>query len=83
MSGPQVMEFVQKGCRMQKPKHCSDPMYSIMKDCWNQFPPRRPSFAILRHRLVAILDDPDNNVFVDQMSDNTYEIILNQPGEKC
>ena len=57
--------------------------YAVMKDCWNQFPPRRPQFPILRHRLVAILDEPSNAVYVDQMADNIYGIIESQPGEKC
>ena len=30
MAGPDVMEFVQKGCRMEKPRHCSDTMYVYM-----------------------------------------------------
>ena len=57
--------------------------YAIMKDCWNQFPPRRPSFSILRHRMIAILDEPGDDVYVDQMSDNAFSILENPPGEKC
>jgi len=57
--------------------------YAIMKDCWNHFPPKRPSFAILRHRLVAILDEPDNNVFVDQIKENICDIIRTLSDERC
>jgi serine/threonine protein kinase len=86
MSGPEVMTFVQKGCRMPKPPNTTDAIYAIMKDCWQQFPPKRPQFSLLRHRLVAILDEPpspSDQLFVDQMADNIYEIIEDRPGEKC
>lgn len=54
-----------------------------MKDCWNQFPPKRPSFSILSHRLKAILDEPSSGLYVDQLEDNVYDILGHVVGEKC
>ena len=54
-----------------------------MKDTWQQFPGKRPQFSLVRHRLLAVLDEPQNNIFIAQMEDNAYQIVNGQPGEKC
>ncbi|ELU15290.1 hypothetical protein CAPTEDRAFT_104413 [Capitella teleta] len=83
MTSEQVMDFVQKGCRMAKPTHCSQSLYTLMTDCWHHFPPSRPSFATIHDRLTTLLEEEGDNMFVDQMSDNAYNILLNQSREKC
>ena len=54
-----------------------------MKDCWSHYPQKRPSFNILRHRMIAILDEPGDDIYVEQMCDNAYDIVEDLPGEKC
>ena len=55
----------------------------MLKDCWSQMPPRRPSFSLLCHRLTALLDERNAHVYLDQLEDNIYDILPQQPGEKC
>lgn len=50
MSGPDVMELVQMGYRMNKPRQCSDELYAIMRDCWQHQAAQRPAFSTLCHR---------------------------------
>lgn len=45
-----LLELV-KGYRMQCPKDCPQPIYNIMKDCWNETPSQRPLFSTLKLQL--------------------------------
>jgi serine/threonine protein kinase len=36
MSTNEVVEQVQKGTRLKKPSNCSDEVFEIMTQCWNQ-----------------------------------------------
>lgn len=33
--------------------------------------------------MIAILDEPGDDIYVDQMCDNAFNILENPPGEKC
>jgi hypothetical protein len=84
LSGPQVMDFVQKGRRMKKPKHCTDELYGTMLDCWHQFANKRPTFTVIKQRLMTIFDQQvECSLYVDQMVENALAIVDTQPGEKC
>ncbi|KAL3315845.1 hypothetical protein Ciccas_005515 [Cichlidogyrus casuarinus] len=52
MQNQKVLSMVSKGYRMPKPtmltKPCPDKLYTVMKDCWNQDPDRRPTFPYLK-----------------------------------
>ena len=54
-----------------------------MRDCCSQMPPRRPTFSLLCHRLSALLDAAGAHVYLEQLEDNIYDILPQQPGEKC
>ncbi len=58
--------------------------YLLMNDCWKADPRQRPTFTEIRQRLESILSgSPDIEVYVDQMTQNFYDILDNMPGEKC
>ncbi|XP_067032676.1 fibroblast growth factor receptor 3-like isoform X4 [Acropora muricata] len=51
MNGSKVVNFLQKGHRMQKPEHVDNKLYQIMMNCWQSEPEIRPSFADLTQQL--------------------------------
>ena len=55
-----------------------------MNDCWKADPRQRPTFVEMRQRLDTFLSNgPDVELYVDQMTQNFYEILDDLPGEKC
>ncbi|XP_078073197.1 tyrosine-protein kinase Src42A-like [Mustelus asterias] len=46
-----VLSELLQGYRMPCPTGCPQPIYSIMKDCWNDIPSQRPSFSMLKLQL--------------------------------
>lgn len=34
MKGPEVLEFIKQGRRMECPPECPPEMYALMSDCW-------------------------------------------------
>jgi len=85
ISGPDVMERLQAGYRMEKPVLCMDNLYILMRECWMKDPRQRPSFTELQHRVNLMTQnyEESGDIYVDQMTENFYEILENMPGEKC
>jgi len=62
-----------------------------MMKCWNQSVSRRPTFSVLKRQLTSIYEGQaaataataSQSVYVHEMTDNTFDIISSQPGEKC
>ena len=50
-SGREVLEQIEQGYRMPKPRHdrleTPDTLYDIMKKCWDRRPENRPTFEYL------------------------------------
>ncbi|KFD59130.1 hypothetical protein M514_28691, partial [Trichuris suis] len=44
-------KLLEEGHRMEQPVNCPDDMYSIMLDCWQAEPSKRPDFTEIRERL--------------------------------
>ncbi|XP_067056810.1 fibroblast growth factor receptor 3-like isoform X1 [Acropora muricata] len=63
MDGSKVLNFLQEGCRMQKPEHVDNKLYQIMMNCWQSEPKTRPSFAHLTQTLKRM--------------ENQHKILLN------
>ncbi|CDW52856.1 Pkinase Tyr domain containing protein [Trichuris trichiura] len=54
---PMDMEkLLEEGHRMEQPVNCPDDMYSIMLDCWQAEPSKRPDFTEIRERLRGMLE---------------------------
>jgi len=55
-----------------------------MKGCWKFYPVKRPQFPTLKAKISYLVEEAANDcIYVDQMAENAYEILHNQPGEKC
>lgn len=52
----QLLDFLSEGDRMEQPHNCPLDMYTIMRDCWEQDPDMRPTFAQLSERIGRILE---------------------------
>nr|XP_047142410.1 uncharacterized protein LOC100212647 [Hydra vulgaris] len=48
ISNRELLSLLKSGYRMEKPENCSETMYDIMLQCWNEDPLKRPTFTTLR-----------------------------------
>ncbi|CAL8357482.1 unnamed protein product [Merluccius merluccius] len=51
----EVVESLNSGLRLLKPRLAPDPVYLLMEWCWRENPVDRPSFAVLLHELASLL----------------------------
>ncbi|KAM3968137.1 tyrosine-protein kinase Btk29A isoform 1-T1 [Aphomia sociella] len=54
MKNSEVVDMVQKGQVLEKPKACLNEIYSVMRLCWRHAPDERPSFRVLKDKLTSI-----------------------------
>ncbi|XP_065216499.1 fibroblast growth factor receptor homolog 1-like [Planococcus citri] len=54
-----LLQDIDSGYRMKKPKDCSMDTYCLMVKCWNHLPENRPDFTRIIHGLEAILKKMD------------------------
>lgn len=52
-----VADLLQAGYRMPRPAHVSQELYSIMRECWEEAPSKRPTFQWLCSAMKRLLDD--------------------------
>lgn len=55
----EVVEQVQRGQRLERPRSCPREVYVIMRSCWEKHPEDRPSFRSLNQQLEKILEEKD------------------------
>ncbi|KAG1712215.1 Tyrosine-protein kinase Btk29A [Nymphon striatum] len=55
----EVVERVQRGLRLERPRTCPREVYSTMKSCWERTPDRRPSFRSLKSSLDKLLEEKE------------------------
>ncbi|CAB4014071.1 fibroblast growth factor receptor 4-like isoform X1 [Paramuricea clavata] len=55
MNRDQIIDGLQRGYRMPKPHHCSDEIYTVMWECWQQNPDKRPTFAELTATFLRLI----------------------------
>ncbi|OQR80376.1 tyrosine-protein kinase Btk29A-like, partial [Tropilaelaps mercedesae] len=53
----EVVEFVQRGQRLERPRTCPRDVYNVMKLCWEKYPENRPTFRGVKAQLDRIMDD--------------------------
>ncbi|KAK3539442.1 hypothetical protein QTP70_008054 [Hemibagrus guttatus] len=51
MKGPEVINFIQSGSRMESPSGCPEPMYELMKECWTLNYEDRPGFMKVEEKM--------------------------------
>nr|XP_018917341.1 PREDICTED: tyrosine-protein kinase Btk29A isoform X3 [Bemisia tabaci] len=54
LKNTEVVERVQRGIILEKPKNCFKEVYEVMRQCWSQFPDDRPSFRNLKEQLSVV-----------------------------
>lgn len=54
LKNTEVVERVQRGIILEKPKSCAKEIYEVMKKCWSHHPEERPSFRTLKEQLAVV-----------------------------
>lgn len=67
---PHVIDYLQSGQRMEKPDNCSDDLYSIMRECWDDLPDNRPTFSKLQLTLGRMIENLSDQDYYVCLSDN-------------
>ncbi|XP_065682507.1 uncharacterized protein LOC100212066 [Hydra vulgaris] len=71
ISNRELLSLLKSGYRMDKPENCSEEMYNIMLQCWNEDPLQRPTFTTLREHFDGIISHGDS-YFNFEIDSNTY-----------
>ncbi|KAG5676708.1 hypothetical protein PVAND_006521 [Polypedilum vanderplanki] len=54
LKNTEVVERVQRGIILEKPKACAKEIYDVMRKCWSHGPEDRPSFRLLKDQLATV-----------------------------
>ncbi|KAK0183094.1 hypothetical protein PV327_001166 [Microctonus hyperodae] len=54
LKNTEVVERVQRGIILEKPKACFKEVYEVMRKCWAHCPEVRPSFRVLKEQLFVV-----------------------------
>jgi hypothetical protein len=75
----QVKEYVISGKRMPKAPECSDEMYKLMMDCWEDDPSKRPTFVEILGKLEKMSGlSGQNKLEINTVSDpGIYNVPVN------
>ena len=71
-----VIEQVTAGYRLPKP-NCPDEVYTIMLECWEYDPNKRPTFAELHARIVTLSQQEFNEPEFPQSQENNELSLYN------
>ena len=72
MNRDKVIDSLQRGYRMPKPHHCSEEIYVVMWDCWQQNPDKRPTFAELTATLLRLISLQQNFIKMECLGESDY-----------
>ncbi|XP_068676796.1 uncharacterized protein [Montipora foliosa] len=72
MKHKEVLESLMSGYRLEKPDMCTDRVYTLMTECWNQDPDERPSFQRLYNRLDDMLEEQGEYFNWDNHDETKY-----------
>ncbi|XP_021924476.1 tyrosine-protein kinase Btk29A isoform X1 [Zootermopsis nevadensis] len=54
LKNTEVVERVQRGIVLERPKACFKEVYEVMRKCWSHCPEDRPSFRMLKEQLISV-----------------------------
>ncbi|XP_072753575.1 tyrosine-protein kinase Btk isoform X1 [Anoplolepis gracilipes] len=54
LKNTEVVERVQRGIILERPKACFKEVYEVMRKCWAHCPEVRPSFRVLKEQLITV-----------------------------
>ena len=57
--------FLRDKKRLQRPPNCSQDIYSIMLQCWNEEPLNRPAFSMLVEDFNRLLTNASESMYLD------------------
>lgn len=55
LTGREVLELLERGTRLTKPKGCTDEVYKVMLKMWEHSPEKRPTFKAVKDMLQTLL----------------------------
>ncbi|XP_070574840.1 tyrosine-protein kinase receptor Tie-1-like [Ptychodera flava] len=74
----EVVKKVRKGYRLQKPRHCSDELFQVMRECWNLYPESRPSFSDICVTVGEMTKDATKEYLILQEFDGRLYVNLSE-----
>ncbi|KAL4238511.1 hypothetical protein ACF0H5_003219 [Mactra antiquata] len=57
LSNTELLLSLKNGYRMKKPDNCTQDIYDIMKNCWQEVPEQRPTFTNLCQTFTTMLEE--------------------------
>ncbi|KOC60955.1 Tyrosine-protein kinase Btk29A [Habropoda laboriosa] len=54
LKNTEVVDRVERGMRLERPKACFKEVYEVMRKCWAHCPEERPSFRVLKEQLISV-----------------------------
>ncbi|XP_068115131.1 proto-oncogene tyrosine-protein kinase LCK-like [Hyperolius riggenbachi] len=54
MTNSEMIDYLERGYRMQQPDQCPKELYDLMLKCWKEHPEERPTFKFLHSYLVRL-----------------------------
>lgn len=76
MTNTEVVGYITKGERLEKPRECPHGVYTLMLKCWNGTRTLRPKFEELRDTLTRHAEPSEGEIIY-----NTIEHVLRTPDE--
>lgn len=67
-SNTEVIQKVEEGYRLPKPKGCSDELYQLMLKCWALDPKERCEFSAIVSKLKSILQEESQSMISTESS---------------
>lgn len=69
----EVITFVVKGGRLEKPENCPNGVWTIISSCWSNPPHSRPSFDSLRDDFGALASGVEQTKEEPKLKDVKYD----------
>ncbi|XP_038062509.1 tyrosine-protein kinase receptor Tie-1-like [Patiria miniata] len=71
-----MVNQLQQGYRMPKPKNCKKQLYDMMCSCWQKTPQERPAFQSLYQQLDDMLSGNEDFITIHKLDESIYEMIV-------
>lgn len=76
-----VLRYIKKNRRMPQPPFCPDPLYTVMRNCWEFNPTDRPQFSDLVKTIMEMLSVLEHKMKQGQHRSNIQSTYVNV--DKC
>lgn len=79
-SNKKVVQQIQGGYRLPKPKNCHTDIYKLAIECWNKNPDRRPLFSRISARLIEVWKDINSENGGMENRDDSLDDVVDSGG---